>query len=202
MVSDRDIDGITDSVSVADAKDINARMKSCLSEMSNEKKKLEKINKKMGSYIMQVGMSRRDEKKLNIQRRHYEKGENLDKRYPSLDTFMEQYSKGLDEAGKGFLHLLIFENNKKSDKKGGVKLDWFDEYFTDESFCQSEIIEKLNYDDVNIIEVTEESADRVNVRYEIIFDDGSSEKTSIDVEKVNGDWKVAGQPYIMPSFGW
>jgi hypothetical protein len=98
---------------------------------------------------------------------------------------MEQYSKGLDEAGKGFLHLLFFENR------------WFDE-----SFCQSEIIEKLNYDDVNIIEVTEESADRVNVRYEIIFDDGSSEKTSIDVEKVNGDWKVAGQPYIMPSFGW
>ncbi|PHR52946.1 MAG: hypothetical protein COA44_15865 [Arcobacter sp.] len=201
-VADKDIEGITDSMSVADAKSVNQRVSSCLSDMSNEKKKLQKIKKKMGSYLMEIGMSRRDEKKLNIQRRHYEKGQPLDKRYPSLDTFMKDYSRGLDEAGKGLLHLVIFENNKKYDKNTNVGSYWFNEYFTDESFCQSEVIDNLSYDDINIIEVQEKSADSVNVRFEIIADDGSSDKTSIDVEKINGEWKIVGQPYIISSFGW
>jgi len=201
-VADKDIEGITDAMSVADAKRVNQRVSSCLKDMSNEKKKLQKIKKKMGSYLMEIGMTRKDEKKLNIQRRHYEKGQPLDKRYPSLDAFMKDYSRGLDEAGKGLLHLVIFENNKKYDKNTNVGLYWFDEYFTDESFCKSEVVDSLSYDDINILEVQENSADSVNVRFEIIADDGSSEKTSIDVEKINGDWKVVGQPYIISIYGW
>ena len=51
---------------------------------------------------------------------------------------------------------------------------------------------KFGYiEEINFIEVNKEAADRVEVRLELIDKDGKSNKTTIDVEKIKGEWKVS-----------
>lgn len=61
--------------------------------------------------------------------------------------------------------------------------------------CLSKFISFANVDDINIIESKNHSADEVTVRLEIINEDKKSEKVSIELEKIQDEWKVTN-----PSF--
>jgi len=202
-VADRDIDGITDSVSVEDAKDINERISRCIQEMSNENKKAKKIK----AYLFFKGYMNKSKNgnMLDKQMKLKRQGKPYSKKYPEPDELIEIITKNMPEEGKELLEVIKDFGEDPSKNKSSYNemfITWYEEHYTDKSFCEMQTVRELNYDEINILEVKEESADRVNVRYEIVADDGSSDKNSIRVEKIGGDWKVARRPYIRGAFGW
>jgi len=67
----------------------------------------------------------------------------------------------------------------------------FDKGFKLTPKCIDEYTEFGFIDAINIIEVKENSPDQMMVRLEIIREDGKSNKVSVEVEKIQDNWKVS-----------
>jgi len=57
--------------------------------------------------------------------------------------------------------------------------------------CIDKLTKYGNIDDISIIEVITHAPDRSEVRLELVREDGKSKKVSIDVEKIQKEWKVS-----------
>jgi len=202
-VSDKDIEGMKDKLSVEDARVLDDSVKGCLNQMANNKSKKVKIRQ----YIDSAGyMSRNKNMKMlytqvNLKRR----GKDYTDKFPEPDELVETITKDMPEEGKGFVTLLVElgeDDSKDKNYYDELSTKWFNEYYTDKSFCEMQTVKPLMYSEINIIEVKEKSADKVEVRYEIVKEDGSSLKRSMSVEKVNGDWAIAGLPYFNSARFW
>lgn len=57
--------------------------------------------------------------------------------------------------------------------------------------CVAKYTEFGNIDDINVIETRGKSPDKVSARLELINEEGKSNKVTINVEKIKGEWKVS-----------
>lgn len=110
---------------------------------------------------------------------------------------------------------LIDDSNIKSDEvKKAVKL-FMDKSLNHERVNENQLITNMlisdghgltkeciaknsyysNLDKINIIETSDDSADKSTVRLELIYDDENSRKVSLGLEKIQDEWKVTN-----PSF--
>lgn len=64
-----------------------------------------------------------------------------------------------------------------------------------DGMCLSKYTSFSEVDDINIIESKNHSADEVTVRLEIINEDEKSEKVSIELEKIQDEWKVTNPAF-------
>ena len=201
-VSEKDMDGILNSVGAKDGKYINELIDRCKKEMHDKKKKITKIN----TYIYsRDNMSQSDSNNFDIQTKLKRNGSEYTDKLPTPEEIIDNadMEDEFREYFEKFLEYAEDDSRNKEDYKIMV-FNWYNEFYTDSSFCEMQTLNTLTYDEINIIETKDVSADEVTVRYEVVSDDGISKKSSMNIEKMNGDWKVAGRPFIKNNyfFSW
>jgi hypothetical protein len=116
----------------------------------------------------------------------------------SLDS-LEIAGNNSNEIKELFIEMFLSDTlNRRSFSRNGVKLATeilLQQEDTIDETCLSKYTSFANVDDINIIESKNHSADEVTVRLEIINEDKKSEKVSIELEKIQDEWKITN-----PSF--
>jgi len=161
------------------------------SASKKHKKELEEFGKNMREKYPNIQELSDEEKKEIIEDSSVEFIDILlaDAKYKKIATkVMQQVLLSEYSGGKSSLNKLVKDVVGKDSEN----------YITDE--CVMEYSAFGNIDDINVIETKEISADESRVKLEIVHDDGNSQKVSVDLEKIQDEWKVQDPSFKLAYF--